>query len=179
VKYEADGIMRYFPAEWLYDCKPGYKWQAYFETKTPSCNHPISLYSQSKRAPLIWSAMGLRLPLWDELLPETSEPRLQNCHEDDWIYKPAMSRVGDGVSIREAVTDKDYQQIIKEVKSYPRHWVSQKRFNSQPLFDETGMEYHLCVGVFTVNGKSAGFYGRVSYLPRIDEKAIDIPVLVR
>jgi hypothetical protein len=35
------------------------------------------------------------------------------------------------------------------------------------------------MGVFTVNAKFAGFYARTSVLPRIDDKAIDTPVLVR
>ena len=36
----------------------------------------------------------------------------------------------------------------------------------------------ICIGVFTVDGKMAGFYGRVSPYPRIDANARDIPILV-
>lgn len=42
-----------------------------------------------------------------------------------------------------------------------------------------GEEYHLCIGVFTVDGKAAGFYGRMSQFARIDSRAKDVPVLVR
>jgi len=178
-EHMVDGIIRYYPAEWLPFYKLGYRWQDYFEAKVPSCNHPVALYSQSKRLPLIWKDMGMDFPTWAQLLPTTTAPRLDNFMEENWIYKPAMSRVGDGVSIKEALSDKDYRAIIKEVKKYPKDWVSQKKFESTPLIDETGKEYHLCIGVFTVNGKSAGFYGRISTTPRIDEKAIDIPILVR
>ena len=41
-----------------------------------------------------------------------------------------------------------------------------------------GEHFHLCVGVFTVDGKAAGFYGRISPFPRIDARAKDIPLLV-
>lgn len=60
----------------------------------------------------------------------------------------------------------------------PGNWVTQRRFADQPLKDKNGEAYHLCVGVFAVNGKSAGFYGRISPYTRIDYRAKDIPVLV-
>ena len=174
---ELDAIMRYYPAEWLSNYAK-YNWKGYFTTNVTSCNHPISLYSQSKRLPLIWDDIGLDLPTWRQLLPKTTAPRLDNFFESDWVYKPAMSRVGDGISIREAISDKEYKDIIKQVKKKPQNWVSQKKFTSVPIVDEIGDEYHVCIGVFTVNGKSAGFYGRLSKLSRVDDKAIDVPILI-
>jgi hypothetical protein len=50
------------------------------------------------------------------------------------------------------------------VRKKPGSWVAQRRFTSRPLTDKNGEAYHLCVGVFTVNGKSAGFYGRISLI---------------
>jgi len=51
-------------------------------------------------------------------------------------------------------------------------------FKSVPLKTSDGEEFHLCLGVFTVDGKSAGFYARISDSARIDENAQDIAVLI-
>jgi len=175
---EIGGVVRYFPAEWLAGYGFSYNWAGYFTTRLPSCNHPIALYSQSKRVPLIWESLGFDCPAWKSKLPLTTEPRFTGLNESDWIYKPAMSRVGEGITIKEAISEKEYKKIIKDVKKYPKKWVSQRRFKSLPLLNDRDEEYHLCVGVFTLNGKSAGFYGRASTYPKIDDKAIDIPILV-
>jgi len=98
--------------------------------------------------------------------------------ESGWIYKPALGRVGEGISIQEAITTKELSQIQRAVRRSPRDWIAQKRFESKPVLGADGESYHLCVGVFTVDGKAAGFYGRISPYPRIDEKAKDIPLLV-
>ena len=70
-----DCIFRYTPLEWLKDIKPKF-WQGYFDTITPSCNHPISIFAQTKRFPLVWDLLekhGLELSTWRELLPKTIE----------------------------------------------------------------------------------------------------------
>ncbi|GBF77991.1 hypothetical protein PA598K_06580, partial [Paenibacillus sp. 598K] len=49
----------------------------------------------------------------------------------------------------------------------------------EPSLSKDGSgKYHVCIGVFTVDGRCAGFYGRISPYARIDHRAIDIPVLV-
>ena len=73
---------------------------------------------------------------------------------------------------------KEYRQIQRDVRRHPKDWVMQKRFQSKPVAGEDGESFHLCVGVFTVDGKAAGFYGRISSYPRIDARAKDIPLLV-
>lgn len=172
-----DGIVRFFPLEWLINLPRKSHWQGYYHTLTPSCNHPISMFAQSKRLPLIWHELGLDLPAWKSLLPETSAPG-GLASVPDRIYKPALGRVGENISIREAVTDKEYAQIMRAVRRHPRDWIAQKRFESKPVLGPDGESYHLCIGVFTVDGKAAGFYGRISPYPRIDARAKDIPLLV-
>ena len=98
--------------------------------------------------------------------------------DDDWIYKPALGRVGEGISIKGAITEKERLRIVKAARRDPGNWLAQRKFNSRPLTDVNGEVFHLCVGVFTVNGKSAGLYGRISPYPRIDDRAKDIPLLV-
>jgi glutathionylspermidine synthase len=172
------GIVRFFPLEWLTNLPRKTNWKGYFDCVTPSCNHPAAILTQSKRLPLVWDELGVDIPAWRKLLPQTVEPRVVKPHDADWIYKPALGRVGEGISVREAITGKEKTRIEKAMRRHPRCWVAQRKFSSRPLTDMNGEPFHLCVGVFTVNGKSAGFYGRISPYPRIDDRAKDISLLV-
>jgi glutathionylspermidine synthase len=173
-----DGIIRFFPLEWLINLPRKSDWKGYYDCATASCNHPAAILTQSKRLPLVWDELGADISTWKSLLPDTHDPKASKPDDDGWIYKPALGRVGEGISIAEAISEKESKKIKKAVRRHPGHWVAQRRFTSQPLKDKNGEAYHLCVGVFTVNGKSAGFYGRISPYPRIDDRAKDIPVLV-
>lgn len=172
-----DGIVRFFPLEWLANLPRRSGWGGYYESETPSCNHPVAIFAQSKRLPLIWDKLGVNLTAWKALLPETCAPG-RKPQSDEWIYKPVLGRVGEGISIREAVAAKEYKRIQRIVRMNPRGWIAQKRFESLPVSGVDGEAFHLCVGVFVVDGRAAGFYGRISPYPRIDARAKDIPVLV-
>jgi len=173
-----EGIIRFFPLEWLTNLPRGSNWMGYYDCETPSCNHPVAIFAQSKRLPLIWDELGVDIPAWKALLPPTRDPRTIELQNGDWILKPALGRVGEGISIKGAVSEKERRSIEKAAKKQPVNWVAQQMFHSQPLTTENRESYHLCVGVFTVDGKCAGFYGRISLNPRIDANAKDIPVLV-
>ena len=240
-----DGIVRFFPFEWMVNLPKKSGWEHYFGSETPSCNHPIALFTQSKRLPLVWDKLGVDVPAWRRLLPETADPRsgavqgrmagktqgtaqggehgktqgkapggehgkaqgtaqggehgksqgeehgtaqdgeqgtalgtAQDGEQGNWIFKPALGRVGEGISISGAVPAKEIRLIEKAARRQPMNWVAQRMFSSLPLAAPNGDQYHLCVGVFTVDGESAGFYGRISARPRIDESAEDIAVLV-
>ncbi|MCL1941164.1 MAG: glutathionylspermidine synthase family protein, partial [Synergistaceae bacterium] len=175
---EIHGIIRFFPLEWLGNLPWRSGWQGYYDCETPSCNHPIAIFAQSKRLPLIWDELGVDIGAWKQLLPETKNPKSISPQDEDWIYKPALGRVGEGISIKEAITEKELKQIRKSVRWFPGNWVAQRRFKSFSLTAGDGVSYHLCVGVFTVDGKMAGLYGRISPYPRIDLNARDIPILV-
>lgn len=174
-----DAIFRFTPLEWLTEMKPK-RWQGYFDTLTTSCNHPVAMYAQTKRFPLVWEALeqrGIRLPTWRELLPDTLEVRDAKGREG-YIYKPACGRVGEKISIEEACRGDEYKQILRDVKRHPKKYLAQKRFHSRPLIGEAGEEYHVCLGSYTVDGSQAGYYARISASPRIDSHAADIPVLI-
>ena len=174
---ELDGIVRFFPLEWLTNLPRSFDWAGYYQTETVSCNHPAAIYAQSKRLPLVWDELGVDIPTWKKLLPETCDPCTKGL-TPDFIFKPALGRVGEGISIREAISSKEFEAINKAARRSPLDWLAQRRFESVPLLAEDGTAYHLCIGVFTVDGKSAGFYGRISPYPRIDANAKDIPLLV-
>jgi len=173
-----DGIVRFFPLEWLINLPRRSNWKGYFDCRTISCNHPVAIFAQSKRLPLVWDKLCVDVTTWKKLLPETREPKSIKSQDSDWIYKPALGRVGEGISINGAITEKELLEIKKAALKDSGNWIAQRKFMSQPLTDAKGETFHLCVGVFTVNGKSAGFYGRISPYPRIDDRAKDVPLLV-
>jgi glutathionylspermidine synthase len=129
---------------------------------------------------MVWDVLeqnGISMPTWRKLLPETLEVKAAKGREG-FIYKPAYGRVGENIGIKEACSDKEYKKIMCEVKLFPKRYLAQKKFISKPLIGEDGKEYHVCVGSYTVNGKHAGFYARISDVPRIDSNAADIAVLI-
>lgn len=174
-----DTIVRFTPLEWLTEIKPK-NWGGYFDTITTSCNHPIAIFAQTKRFPLVWDCLeknGINLATWKELLPETIEVKAAK-NKDGYIYKPACGRVGEKISIKEACKDDEYKKILQDVKKHPKQYLAQKKFESMPLKNEKGEEFHVCLGSYSVDGLHSGFYARISKTPRIDSYAADIPVLI-
>ena len=175
---KVDGLFRFTPLEWLKDIKPK-NWGGYFDTITPSCNHPIAIFAQTKRFPLIWNALeknGISLDTWKSLLPETIEVK-DSKGKDGFIFKPACGRVGEKISIKEACDNEEYIDILKDVKKHPKAYLAQKKFISKPLVIDD-KEFHVCLGSYTVDGNHAGYYARISKTPRIDSNACDIPVII-
>ena len=172
-----DGIARFFPLEWLVHLPPKTKWEGYFDGKTPSCNHPIAMLSQSKRLPLIWDRLGVEVPIWKFLLPETIDPKTA-VSDGDWLYKPALGRVGEGIAFKGITPEKEWRRIQKAAHRQPKDWIAQRGFHSYPLTAPDGQSRHLCVGVFAVDGRAAGFYGRAGRHPLIEARAEDVPILI-
>ncbi len=179
---ELDGIVRFNPLEWVTKLKPNY-WNGYFNTVTMSCNHPIAIFAQTKRFPFVWDNLenaGISMKYWRDLLPDTKLIKDYNKLEDksEYIFKPVYGRVGEKISIKEACGKGEYEKILKDVKKHPNRYLAQKKFLSMPLEGINGETYHLGLGSYTVDGKHAGFYARISNVPRIDSNAADIPVLI-
>lgn len=173
-----DAIIRFFPLEWLSNLTKKKTILGYYDTLTTSCNHPVSILTQSKRFPLVYDKIMVDVKTYNKLLPLTKHPKSININEE-WICKPALGRVGEGISIKEVISEKEFKQINNLVKKHPNDWIAQKKFISKPITNEEGKSYHLCIGTFAIDGKFAGFYGRISPYARIDANAIDIPILIR
>ena len=174
-----DLIFRFTPLEWLIQMKPR-RWDGYFSSNTISCNHPIAIYAQSKRFPLVWDDLekdNINLVTWKNLLPETLEVK-KIGKRNGFIYKPVYGRVGEKISIKEACKGEEYNKIIKDVKKHPKQYLAQRKFESFPLKGENDEEYHICLGSYIIEGEHAGYYARISEYPRIDSYAADIPVLI-
>ena len=67
---------------------------------------------------------------------------------------------------------------MKDVKWHPKKYLAQKRFNPQLLEGENGEKYNVCLGCYTIDGKHAAYYARISKSMRIDSSAADTPVLI-
>ncbi len=174
-----DLIFRFTPLEWLIQMKPR-RWDGYFNTVTKSCNHPISIYAQSKRFPFVWNDLekaGISMSTWKKLLPETFEVK-KLLLKEGYIYKPVYGRVGERISIKEACKGDEYEKILRDVKKHPQQYLLQKDFKSKAIITNDGNKYHICLGSYTIEGKHAGYYARMSQYPRIDSYAEDIPVLI-
>ena len=130
---------------------------------------------------MIWDRLKTDAIAWKGALPETADPKVPRHKADsgEWIVKPAFGRVGEDVSVKGAISEKEYRRLVKTARGDHKGWIAQRLFHSIPLQADNGDRRHLCVGVFTVDGRSAGMYGRASPYPRMDANAIDIPILVK
>lgn len=173
-----DSIFRFYPAEWLPNLGWRSGWRGFTRaSKTPQCNPPTALCSQSKRFPLACAHLNLQLPVWSTLTPETRDPRaLPASATEEWVLKPALGRVGDGIGIAGVTDAADHQKITRAARRHPAHWAAQRRFHALPWETDTGPRYP-CIGIYVINGTAAGAYGRVASRPLIDARAQDVAVL--
>lgn len=172
-------LIRFFPAEWLPNLRPASTWKFWFcGGKTPMSNPGSAILIQSKRFPLAWPELKTALPTWQALLPETECPSTVDIDSQEWVLKPVFGRVGEDVAIANVTEPRAYQEILKDARRHPMNWVAQKRFASVPIETHFGNRYP-CLGVFTVNEKAVGIYGRIASKPLIDHEAQDIAILVQ
>jgi len=172
-------IVRFYQAEWICRLPESVGWRLFFRGgKTPVANPALTAISESKRFPLVWDKLSTDLPTWRALLPETHDPRRVAWHRDDsWLVKTAMCNTGDTVSVRELQTAKQWLQTRLAVLLAPGQWVAQRRFESVPVPTPIGPR-HVCVGVYTVNGRTTGAYARLARKPLIDFEAVDVALLL-
>lgn len=172
--------IRFFPAEWLPQLRWRECWESWFSgAETILCNPCSAILLQSKRFPLIWKSLKTELNTWEQLLPTTVEPgEVTDSNRCDWVIKPAFGRVGEDVGMKDVTSDAELHKLWRSAKWHSRNWIAQRRFRTQPVLTEEGKVYP-CLGVFTVNGKFAGIYGRAGRTPLINQEAQDVAVLVR
>ncbi|HJU66521.1 MAG TPA: glutathionylspermidine synthase family protein [Gemmatimonadaceae bacterium] len=175
---QVDGIVRFFPGEWLPNLPRRCGWRHFFRRRaTPLSNPATALLTQSKRWPLVWNELDTPVPTWRSLLPDTHDPRACDWRaSEDWVIKPALGRVGEDVGIPGLTQQKEWGKLARAARWHPARWVAQRRFESVPLMVD-GDAVHPCVGVYTVDGRAAGAYGRLARQPLINWKARDVAVL--
>jgi hypothetical protein len=173
-----DLIVRFFPAEWLMGLPKDTEWPHFFVgADTPVSNPATALLAQTKRFPLIWDLLQTPLPTWRALLPETRDPRdAPWTNSDEWVLKPALGRVGEGIGMCGVVEAKEMRRITRNVRWWPSAWVAQRRFHLIPT-EVAGVPVFPCLGVYTLDARVVGAYARLARLPLVDSRAADAAVL--
>jgi len=174
-----DLLVRFFPGEWLPRLGDSSLWRSYFRGgRTPMSNPGNAILVQSKRFPLVWDRFKTPLPTWRALLPETRCPSdVRDLGSGAWVLKPALGRVGEDVGMRGVTEDRAWRRIVFGARWRPSVWAAQERFEAVALENYDGAVYP-CLGVFVIDGKAAGVYGRAARKPLIDHEAQDVPVLI-
>lgn len=170
-----DALLRFFPVEWLPNLR-GRAWKNFFRpTATIQLNPGQAAISQSKRFPLTWAALSAAPKTWARLLPPTMpwQPKLGS----DWVSKPGFGRVGDGIGLCGVTTEAEWLPIRKSQNRNPGAWIAQRRFNAVSCDTPSGPGYP-CLGVYVIDGRVAGVYGRIAPRALIDHLARDVTVLV-
>jgi glutathionylspermidine synthase len=172
-------LARFFPAEWLPRIGGRSRWEPWFRgSRSPLSNPATAVLVQSKRFPLVWDALRTPLTHWRTLLPETRSVREMAGPLEDWVLKPTLGRVGEDVAIEGVTATDKFRNLHRDARRNESAWVAQRRFDTIPIATADGMRYP-CIGVFTIDGRTAGAYGRVAAGPIVDQDAQDAAVLVR
>jgi glutathionylspermidine synthase len=171
-------VLRFFPAEWLPGLPRGLGWPAFFAGGlTPVCNPACAVLTQSKRFALTWDELATPLPTWRVLLPETRNPAAVRNSLDNWVLKPALGHEGRDVALAGVSNADDWQRIRSAALRDEAAWAAQRRFETLPLPTPDGPLYP-CLGVYAIDGRVAGAYGRVAPRPLIDDRSREVVVLV-
>jgi glutathionylspermidine synthase len=174
-----DAVVRFFPVEWLPNLPSVSGWSHFFHGgSTPVSNPAFAILTQSKRFPLTWEALVTPMPTWRALLPETRDPRDVPRHErDEWVLKPALGRVGEDIVMSGVTEAKPLKRLSRDAQWFPSRWAAQRRFVATPL-RVRGVDLYPSIGIYTIDGRAAGAYGRIAERPLIDGRARDAAVLV-
>lgn len=168
-------------ADWLPRLRPGSLWKKWFGgSRTLMSNPATSVLIESKRLPLVWDELETAMPTWrTAIIPETCCPSgLKSMREGDWVLKTVFGAVGRGVAIAGISSGRAYSEAVRQAKRHPYAWVAQRRFEMQPIETPSGQR-HICLGIFTVDGRAAGAFGRSSRTALTGLDAKDIVVLLR
>lgn len=174
-----DALVRFYQGEWIERGTEGRGIAPYFRGgRTPVCNPGTALVIESKRFPLVWDRLGLELPTWRALLPPTHCPRRwKKRSEQGWVLKTAFCNTGDTVAFSDGPDQNRWRRARWSARLRPDHWVAQRRFDTLQLPTPLGLMYP-CLGVYTINGRAAGIFGRISVSSLIDFNAIEVAVLI-
>ena len=118
------------------------------------------------------------MPTWRRLLPDTRDPRdVAWARSDEWLVKPALGRVGEGRRHGGLGGRPRRCGASRAARAGgPGTWIAQRRFETLPM--EIGDERRFpCLGVYTVDGRVAGAYARLSATPLVDARAVDAALL--
>jgi glutathionylspermidine synthase len=174
------GIIRFFPGEWLPNLPRRAQWVNLFRGDlVPTSNPATALLTQSKLLPIVQDELATPMTAWTSYLPQTRAASKRLLDDAEWVIKPALGRVGEGVGIAGVTSPVDWKKIRRAVRRRwgGREWIAQRRFAAIPVETEEGPLYP-SLGVFVIGKRACGIYGRIARRPLIDQSASDMAVLV-
>jgi glutathionylspermidine synthase len=172
-------VARFFPAEWLPGAGKRKIWEPWFRGSRSALSNPgTALLVQSKRFPLAWRALRTPTKNWRRLLPETRSVTDVDGPLSGWVFKPTLGRVGENIAIEGVTQPAIFQKIVREARRNEQEWVAQRRFAPISIDTPDGARFP-CIGVFTLEGRTIGAYGRVAARQIVDQDAQDVAVLMR
>ena len=170
-----DAALRFFPGDWLLFARDGESW---FERHPRKLSNPLhALFSQNKFFPVACAAASIEAPFWHRYLPATSPLRLSDLFGSQHVAKPSFGRVGEDVERIDELSFAKRVRLAARVLSEKGLWIRQRRFESVNLGSDAE-PLHACIGVYCVDGKVAGCYGRLSPFRIVGMNAADAPVFV-
>lgn len=184
-KARIDGMFRFYPGEWLGLLDNVADWET-LPGSFRLMNPPVRLLSQSKKSFGLWRS-GEGVDAADMMLakrhcPATSDfdiAQLDQYRErqSDLVLKRAFGRMGDAVVIGALVSAGDWSRALEFAAARPGEIAVQQRFEVQPLAFASGLMYPT-IGVYTVNGRFAGYYSRVAHSPFITHEAFHVTTVI-
>lgn len=172
---DLSAALRFFPGDWLLFSRWGNAW---FENHPANLSNPLwSLFSQNKYFPVVCEALGIELHWWKKYLPRTQRLLLSDIFKSDEILKPSFGRVGEDVGFLSKLRGKKRFNVFLDILFSKGLWVKQRPFSALNLGNEHE-PITACVGVYCLDGKVVGSYGRLSNEKFIGITAADCPVFV-
>jgi glutathionylspermidine synthase len=170
-----DAALRFFPGDWLLFAREGEGW---FSRHPQRLSNPLhALFSQNKFFPVVCAAADIGAPTWASYLPATAPLRVRDLLGSRHIAKPSFGRVGEDIAPIDTLPYPKRVGIAASLLLAKGLWIRQTPFESLNLGSATE-PLHACVGVYCVDGKVAGCYGRLSPLRIVGMSAADAPVFV-
>jgi glutathionylspermidine synthase len=170
-----DAALRFFPGDWLLFSREGTPW---FARHPASLSNPLhALFSQNKFFPVACATAEVAIPTWQRYLPLTAALRIVDLVGSSDVAKPSFGRVGEGIDAIPRIKIRDRIGIAMDVLLGEGSWVRQARFDSINVGSRREPR-HVCIGVYCVDGKTVGCYGRISPQEIVGMSAADAPVFV-
>jgi glutathionylspermidine synthase len=174
-----NAIVRFYQAEWLCRLPKRTGWENLFlPGRTLVTNPTLAVLSENKRFALVRDELSIPLPTWSALLPRCIDPReIGPSDREAWVLKGTYSNTGDEIKIGNQMCDSDWSRALRVAQRDSGRWVAQRRFQTIPVVSDVGPLYP-CIGVYTINGKAAGAYARLSTHQVTDHLAREAALLI-
>lgn len=180
-----EGMFRFYPGEWLGLLRNLGDWIKALP-RLYLMNPPVRLLSQSKKSFGTWRT-GAVLNAADRILAGQYCPTTEafdpaqvlryRRDRENLVLKRAFGRMGDAVVMGPLASMPEWDAALAFAVAHAREFAVQERFLVQPLAFSEGILYPT-IGVYTVNGRFAGYYSRVAPQPFITHEAYHVATVL-